>query len=547
MIEGVDERKPRSGMQGQMKAGSSATISPGATADTDLMNYNLASPFYESALESPNAIAINADGEEFTYREILERVRKASGWLHLNGTAPKRVGILASRSVEACIGILASAWVGAAYVPINLTLPKAALLEILKRSRLDALIADRQGSQLLSPDVLMGCPARILAYRHDAPEEPQAINDYQDVAFISGVDPTPMDSSDTGYILYTSGSTGVPKGVVVPVGAVEHLLRVLDNSFAVRPDDRVAETTAPTFDLSVYNMFAAWRAGASLHIVPTKQAMAPLKFIQDHEITVWLSVPSIANLMSRMNLLKPGAFPSLRQTFFAGEPLVGSVAAEWQKAAPATTVANMYGPTEATVICIGENFGPSCAMTRDMVAIGRPFTGMKASVATPELSWVPNGVNGELLLSGPQLALGYLDDPEKTAAKFVYIDGERWYRTGDLALRDDAGVIHYLGRIDNQVKVLGYRIELEDIESHLRAVTGRESLACIPWPVRDGSATGIVAFVAGFDGSAAEVKEKMKERVPPHMVPSHIRSILELPLNTNGKIDRKMLAEILTQ
>jgi amino acid adenylation domain-containing protein len=508
------------------------------------MNYNLAQPFYDSAHSLPDRHAIHANGDAWSYRDVLNQVGKVSGWLHSHGPTPQRVGILASRSLEACVGILATAWLGATYVPVNLALPEAGLLEILSRSGIDALIADEEGSQLLTPTLLGACPSRVLAYRkHARSDSSELVTDYSELTAVSSLSaPCHMDSDMPGYILYTSGSTGIPKGVTVPVGAVHHLLRVLDSRYALSAEDRVAETAAATFDISVYNMFAAWRAGAALYVLPAKQMMMPSRFIREHQLTVWFSVPSVATLMARMKLLRPGAFPSLRQTFFCGEPLLGRVAAEWQKAAPNSTVINMYGPTEATVMCTSEDFGPSCAMTRDIVAIGRPFAGMKATVATPGLSWVEDGTAGELLLSGPQLALGYLEDPEKTTSAFVDIDGSRWYRTGDLACRDSNGVFHYLGRIDNQVKILGYRIELEDIEAHLRTVTGCDSLAAIAWPFRDGGAVGIVAFIAGMNETAKEVQAAMKKLLPAYMVPHAIYPISELPITHNGKVDRKALA-----
>jgi len=510
------------------------------------MNYNLAQPFYESACRLPDRRAIYTDGNALSYRDALQRVRTVAGWLSSQGNVPKRVGILASRSAEACIGILAAAWIGATYVPVNLALPEFGLLEILKRSSIDALIADEEGSRLLSPSLLAACPPMVLAHRkHTSASSSGLVADYSDLTEAPAITtPRPMESSAPGYILFTSGSTGVPKGVIIPVGAVDHLLRVLDSSHALRPDDRVGETAATTFDISVYNMFATWRAGAALHILSARQMMLPSRFIREHQLTVWFSVPSVATLMARMKLLHPETFPTLRQTFFCGEPLLGKVAEEWQKAAPASTIINMYGPTEATVMCTGEDFSPTCAMTRDIVAIGRPFSGMKAAIATPELKWARDGENGELLLCGPQLALGYLDDPEKTRSSFVEIDGDRWYRTGDLSRRDSDGVFHYLGRLDNQVKVLGYRVELEDIECHLRAVTGCEWLAVIPWPILDGSALGLVAFIAGFEGTAEEARAAMKKRLPLYMVPAAIYSLAQLPMNGNGKVDRKALASL---
>lgn len=511
------------------------------------MSYNLAQPFYESALRCPHNVAIHADGQGLLYCDVLQQVRTIAAWLRNLGASPARVGILASRSSKACIGILASAWIGAAYVPVNLAFPEAGLLDIVKRSGLDALIADKEGSRLLTPELMAVCPSKVLAWRNIVPGPSRSlITDYNELeSSPSETKPNHVEAAAPGYILYTSGSTGVPKGVVVPVGAVEHLLRVLDSKYALRSTDRVAEPTATTFDLSVYNMFATWRAGASLYIIPSKQMAVPVNFIKEYQPNVWFSVPSVATLMARMKLLKRGAFPSLRQTFFAGEPLLGSIAAQWQQAAPNSTVTNMYGPTETTVICTGEDFALDCAMTRDIVAIGRPFEGMKAAIAGPQLNWLEDGTPGELLLAGPQLALGYLDDLEKTRSSFVKIDGERWYRTGDLARRDGNGVFHYLGRLDNQVKVLGYRIELEEIEFHLREITGCKSVAAIAWPRSAGIATGLVAFISGFNGNVATVKDGIARRLPFYMLPSHIELCSELPRNNNGKVDRNALSRLL--
>jgi non-ribosomal peptide synthetase component F len=348
-------------------------------------------------------------------------------------------------------------------------------------------------------------------------------------------------------MIYTSGSTGVPKAVAIPVGAVDHFFRALDIKYPLTENDRAAETSPTSGDISVYNMFSTWRVGASLHIIPESQVMAPAKFIQEHGITTWYSVPSIAALMAKMNFLRPGAFPSLRQTLFCGEPLLSITAAAWQAAAPFSTVTNMYGPTEATVMCLGEDYGPDCAVTRDWVAIGRPYPGMKAAIATPELLWVADGESGELLLSGPQLALGYVDNEEKTRSSFVDIDDERWYRTGDLAYKDSNGVFHFLGRIDHQVKVLGYRIELGEVEFHLRDVSGCDSVAAVAWPQYGGSASGIVAFLGGFAGPTSHIKAAMQQRLPNYMVPSRFLVLPELPLNSNRKVDRKQLLDFLNE
>jgi len=512
-------------------------------------NFNLALPFYESARKHPDNEALWADGKGFSYKEMLEEVLRVANGLCLDGAVPKRVGILASRSSDTCIGILAAAWVGATYVPINLAYPEEGIVGILNRSDLDALIADHAGEKMLSADMLQASPSKVLARRKNPSHKASSRITYFDelLPVPEITEPIHVNSAAAAYILYTSGSTGVPKGVVIPTGAVDHLLQAMDRNYPLLPEDRAAETSAASFDISVYNMFSTWRAGASLHIIPASKTMAPAKFIQDHRITAWFSVPSVATMMARMHLLKPGAFPSLRQTIFCGEALLSGIAAAWQVAAPSSTVLNMYGPTEATVMCLGEPYGPGCSVTGDCVAIGRPYPGMKAAIATPELQWVADGDSGELLLAGPQLALGYLDDEEKTRSKFVEINGERWYRTGDLSLRDRNGVFHYLGRIDNQVKVLGYRVELEEIERHLREVTGCNSLAAVAWPQHGGSTSGIVAFLAGYDAPASGIKTEMLKRLPSYMVPSQIHLLPDLPLNDNGKVDRKKLYELMNQ
>jgi D-alanine--poly(phosphoribitol) ligase subunit 1 len=515
------------------------------------MNYNITQPFVESARKYPNKLALYADGREYTYQEVLDLVTRVADWLSNGiGRSPNRVGIFASRSMEACVGILAAAWVGAAYVPINLKLPGAGVAGLLRRSGLDALIADATGSKMLTPQLVEESPAKILCVRNHVPSGPAGR-----LAYFEELPPTdsladrPVNTAadGVGYILYTSGSTGVPKGVMVPSGAVNQLLNVMEQDYPLKPEDRMAETTDVTFDLSVYNMFATWRAGASLHVIPPVQAMAPAKFVAEHQISVWLSVPSIAAFMSRMGLLKKDAFPSLRYTFFCGEPLLAGVAQAWQVAASNSAVVNMYGPTEAAVMCIGQEYGPQAVLTRDCVAIGKPFTDTGVAIAKDNTRFASTGEQGELLLGGPQLALGYLDDAEKTAARFAIINGARWYRTGDLAYCDETGIFHYLGRVDNQVKILGYRVELEEIECHLRDSTRCADVAVVAWPLHAGSAAGVVGFVVNCEESEETVKEGLQATLPSYMVPSKIHFVPELPLNNNGKVDRGALLKMLDQ
>jgi D-alanine--poly(phosphoribitol) ligase subunit 1 len=291
-----------------------------------------------------------------------------------------------------------------------------------------------------------------------------------------------------------------------------------------------------------------WSSGASLHVVPATQLMGPSRFIRERELTAWFSVPATLAFMRNMKMLTPGAFPSVRYSIFCGEPLPASSVEAWQKAAPNSVIDNLYGPTEVTVDCIGHRCSEPFVVTegRATVAIGDPFDGMEAAIVDSSLRFLSRGEKGELLVSGGQVGKGYFKDEQMTAARFPSINGKLWYLTGDLAYQDAEGRFHHLGRTDNQVKVLGNRVELEDVEAHLREVCGVDSVAAVAWPITHGSAKQIVAFAAGSTRTAAEIRHGMQRRVPQYMVPSQVRLLEKLPLSASGKTDRKALAATLS-
>ena len=271
--------------------------------------------------------------------------------------------------------------------------------------------------------------------------------------------------------------------------------------------------------------------------------MAPARFIRKNEITCWLSVPTVIALMRSTGSLKPGILPSLRLSVFCGEPLPVAAVQAWAGAAPNSTVENIYGPTEATVICTRQTLTdpPVATEERGILSIGNAYDTMDVAIFDENLKPVATGEAGEIALSGVQLADGYFNAPELTADRFRMIDGKRWYLTGDLGRQDADGRFHHLGRTDNQVKMKGNRIELEEVEMHLRRATGSELSVVVAWPVEDGSAQGLVGFTAEAKRSAEEVQAEMLKTLPRYMVPGTIQFVENLPRNANGKIDRKAL------
>lgn len=521
------------------------------------MNTNLALPFYNHAKNHPERIALWVDRRCFTYGELAEIIGRIAGWLQERGGGEvKLVGILASRTWVAYAGLLGACWVGAAYVPLNPDWPEQRLLRVLEMTEPDALLVDHRGLKLLSAQVLKRSPKHILAPGNSTSS---SLLTPQTSAPIAAFDALPpfdhhnlpraLGEDDLAYIMFTSGTTGSPRGVMISTGNVSSFLSALQKLYPFSSQDRISQGHELSFDLSVLDLFITWLSGASLNVVPATQSLGPSRFIRDRQLTVWFSVPSVVAFMRDMKMLTPGAFPSVRYSAFCGEPLPVALVRTWQEACPNSAIDNLYGPTEATVACLGQRCSEPLVVTKERgtIAIGKPFGGMDAAVVDPSLDFLPPMKKGELVLSGKQVAKGYFKDPQKTAARFPSVDGSVWYLTGDLAYRDTDGRFHHLGRTDNQVKVLGHRVELEEVEAHLREVCGVDSVAAVAWPMTNASAVGIVAFVAGSILPAAEIRKRMQRRVPKYMVPTEVRFLKRLPLSASGKTDRKTLTRMRSQ
>src|SRR5439155_9357275 len=265
-----------------------------------------------------------------------------------------------------------------------------------------------------------------------------------------------------------------------------------------------------TFDLSAHDMFVAWESGACLCCPTQKQLIKPGAFINDARLTVWFSVPSTAVFMRRFGVLKPGMYPGLRLSLFCGEALPVEIVRHWALAAPNSVIENIYGPTELTIGCTAyrwDNANSPDECEQGIVPIGQPFDGMRALIVDEQLGEVEDGRDGELLMTGPQLSPGYWQDEEKTRQAFVPVAGKNgaFYRTGDRVRRPRPGEpLVYLGRLDNQIKVLGHRVELGEVEAAVRQVSGLEGVVALGWPRTESGADGIEVFLEtdNFDTDA---------------------------------------------
>ncbi len=514
--------------------------------------FNLAQPFSQHAEKHPDRTALNVDDREFSYGELAGFARRIAAWLqHETGGNPGRVGVLGSRSLEVYAGIIGACWTGAAWVPLNPAHPPSRLAGMITQARLDALIVDAAGQQILTGELLDVCPDRILAPEsdHDRLHGHDVLDQYTPAG-----PPVMMPLDKLAYLIFTSGTTGQPKGVMVTLGNIRHFLQVIQQRYRICASDRLSQHVEITFDPSVMCMFMAWGAGASLHVVPQHQLMAPASFIREHRLTVWCSVPSTIAFMDRMKMLKPGVFPSLRLTIFGGEPLPAAIVQAWQKSAVNSQVDNQYGATETTIAshvepCSGEiNITPD----RGTIAIGKPLPGTLAAIVDENRNFLPTGKTGELAICGPQVSAGYWQNEALTRERFPLLEHpqhglQNWYLTGDLACQEASGIFHCLGRIDHQVKILGNRIELGEIEAHMRDVCGSDQVAAV---VRSGDAgpmSDIIGVITGSGFDEDAMREALRSRLPSYMLPRRIISLDRMPLNASGKIDRNAIVALLDQ
>ncbi|PWT88874.1 MAG: hypothetical protein C5B55_12355 [Blastocatellia bacterium] len=518
---------------------------------------SLLSGFLRSLQRDPKRTALRIGDEVLTYAQLWQRAAQLGAAVQECADPSASVAaVLANRSVTEYAGVLGILATGRGYVPLNPKFPIERTLAMLQASGCSTVIAGQECIETVM--ALLPLLERPVTWLLDGDEFRSLLEDSHKSHFLVPVTdlPTHLDPGEpslsdnaTAYLLFTSGSTGTPKGVPVSQSSVCSYLDYVGKRYQFKAEDRFSQNFDLTFDLSVHDLFACWDAGATLCCFP-EQTLVPVTTIEEYELTVWFSVPSVGMFASKLGLLKPGAFPTLRLSLFCGEALSCTLADNWQRAAPSSVLENIYGPTETTIAITHYRWDAKRSLDEcinGIVPIGWIFENQQCCVVDENLRPVATGQTGELCLAGSQVTSGYLNNPERTASQFVPIPAmgdQTWYRTGDLVRQDERGCLYYLSRTDHQVKVNGYRVELQEIDLVLREAAGVELAVAIPWPVSDGSASGIVAVLCGTNSSVdARVFELCQKRLPRYMVPTAVYHFEQLPLNSNGKLDRRQITE----
>ncbi|MBB5774966.1 AMP-binding protein [Nonomuraea jabiensis] len=484
----------------------------------------------------PDATALIVQGRRVTFAELWSQVGGiAAGLLDRFGEPPPRIAVMSGPRLLGFAGALACSVLGAAWVPINPAHPRDRVAAILRSAEPGAVVCEQEDVPLLE------AAARAAGVEERVPFL---------VSPPSGSS-VPEESPGEGfaYIFFTSGSTGSPKGVPITRANLQAFLDWVGARYRLSPEDVVAQFSDLSFDLSILSTFGAWAGGAAVAVLDRRDmVLAPERTLGRAGCSAWVSVPSLARLLSARRGLRPGAFPGLRLSLFCGEALPRDVVEEWQTAAPDSVIENLYGPTEATVACFAYSWDGGTSPSRcanDVVPIGHPMPGTLAAIVDPEHGRPAD--SGELLLGGTQCFAGYWRDARRTAASLVRLgdSAKVYYRTGDLVRRDADGCLHFVGRADRQIKVNGHRVELGDIEAAMNALPGVRATAALGWPVVGLTAEGVAAFVVSEECEPATLRSRLRDALPAYMMPSRVQVLPELPLTANGKTDYRALITLL--
>ena len=483
----------------------------------------LAELFQAQVARTPHAPAVVFEGEQLSYAELDGRANRLARHLIALGAGPERlVAIAMPRSAEMIVAVLAVLKSGAAYVPVDPAYPAERIAFMLAETRPVAVLATAGVAAALPG----GLPVLVL----DDPATAAGL-----AGLNGGAVPAAAGPRNAAYVIYTSGSTGRPKGVVIEHGRAAVVAGWAGSVFSAAELSRVLASTSLSFDVSVFEIFGTLTAGGSIQIVPNLLALTSGPW-QGSMIS---AVPTaLAHVLAA-----PGTAARAEVVALCGEAVTAPVVAAIKAAVPGARIVNIYGPTEVTMFATA---GPVDGAQAGPPPIGRLIWNKQAFVLDGALRLVPPGVAGELYLAGG-LGRGYLGRPDLTAERFVACPfgaaGERMYRTGDLARWTAAGELEYRGRVDDQVKIRGFRVELGEIEAVLAAQPGVAQVRVVLREDRPGDKrlAGYAVPAAGAALDPAALRDAASRVLPGYMVPAAVVVLDKLPLNANGKLDRRAL------
>ncbi|WP_081011898.1 non-ribosomal peptide synthetase [Burkholderia multivorans] len=491
----------------------------------------------ESAARTPEAVAVVFGDSALTYGELNARANRLAHYLRERKVGPEvLVGICMERSFEMIVGLLAVLKAGGAYVPLDPTYPAERLAYMLDDAA-PAMLFSQQHLLDVLPPAWREKTGRVVCLDADqaAWQDRPATNPDE----CSGPD-------NLAYVIYTSGSTGRPKGAMVSHRGAANRLDCMRETYRLNASDRFLQKTPYTFDVSVWEVFLPLRCGATLVMAEPEAHKDPERLgelIDAHGITVVHFVPSMLSAFVRYT--SRASLHSVKHLFCSGEALPLALLAEARRMCDAR-IHNLYGPTEVSIDVTAWSVPEGGLDGLTSVPIGKPIRNTRTYILDEALNAVPVGVPGELYLGGVGVGRGYVNRPDLTAERFMpdpYAaeEGARMYRTGDLARYTREGEIEYLGRTDHQVKIRGFRIELGEIEAALLTQPGVDETVVVA-DTAHSSGARLIGYVAGASlPSSGELKAGLRELLPDYMVPSVFVALESLPLNTNGKVDRRAL------
>ncbi|OAJ74063.1 hypothetical protein AYJ08_10560 [Brevibacillus sp. SKDU10] len=481
--------------------------------------------FEEQVKRNPERIAIVHENQHLTYRQLNERSNRLAHRLVKQGVAREGiVGISFDSSFEMIISILAVLKSGAAYLPIDPHYPEERIRYLLEDSKTTLLLTQRRLANRFE-----GVPLLYADDRYEAAVPTENL-------------PNENHPTDLAYVMYTSGSTGNPKGVMI-----EHrnIIRLVYNTryMPFHQNHRVVQTGSLSFDASTFEVFGSLLHGSALYLIEKEKLLdvqAFTQFLNKHSITTMFLISPLFHQFAEQN---PLMFAPLQHLIVGGDVLVPHYINRVRRECPALKIWNAYGPTEnttfSTVMPIHEEY-------RDVIPIGKPIGNSTVYILNRSNQLQPIGVAGELYVGGDGVGRGYLHRPELTCDTFIvnpFVPSERMYRTGDLAKWLPDGNIHFLGRVDHQVKVRGYRIELGEIETRLLRVSGvREAVVIVREDTRDHPYM-IAYFTAEQTITPEEMRQQLMHFLPEYMLPSYFVQLEVLPLTAHGKVDRNALPQ----